>query len=61
MHNIYKPVYFSSRAQILINPNDFLPSLGLSRQQLLNGIGVWLSESSGWTISSIDGGCACIM
>ena len=53
-HNIYKPAYFSSRAQIVINPNDVLPSLGISQQQLLNGISVWLSEGSGWTIRSID-------
>ena len=53
-HNIYKPAYFNSRAQIVINPNDVLPSLEISQQQLLNGIGVWLSEGSGWTISSID-------
>ena len=26
----------------------------LLQQQILNGIGVWLSEGSGWTISSID-------
>ena len=52
--NIYKPACFNSRAQIVSNPNDFLPSLGLSQQQILNGIGVWLSEGSGWTISSID-------
>lgn len=52
--NIYKPAYFNSRAQIVINSNDFLPSLGLSQQQLLNGIGVWLSDGSGWTITSID-------
>ena len=25
--NIYKPAYFNSRAQIVINPNDFLSSL----------------------------------
>ena len=51
--NIYKPAYFNSRAQIVLTPNDFLPSLGVSQQQLLNGIGVWLSEGSGWTIRSI--------
>ena len=45
--NIYKPPYFNSRAQIVINPNDFIASLQLSQQQLLNGIGVWLSEGSG--------------
>ena len=52
--NIYKPAYFNSRAQIIINPNDFIPSLQLSRQQILNGIAVWLSEGSGWTIRSLD-------
>ena len=50
----HKPAYFNSREQIVLIPNDFLPSLGVSQQQLLNGIGVWLSEGSGWTISSID-------
>ena len=52
--NIYKPAYFNSRAQIVINPNDFIPSLQLSQQQILNGIAVWLSEGSGWTIRSLD-------
>ena len=45
--NIYKPAYFNSQSQIVINPNDFLPSMQLSQQQILNGIGVWLSEGSG--------------
>ena len=27
--NIYKPAYFNSRAQIVINPNDFIHSLQL--------------------------------
>ena len=53
-HNIYTPAYFNSQAQIVVNHNDFLPSLGVSQQQSLNGIGAWLSEGSGWTISSID-------
>ena len=52
--NIYKPAYFISREQIIINPNDFMPSLQLSQQQILNGIAFWLSEESGWTISSLD-------
>ena len=49
--NIY---YFNGRAQIVLNPNDFLPSLQLSQQQLLTGIAVCLTEGSGWVISSID-------
>ena len=52
--NIYKSAYFNSTAQIVLNPNDFLPSLQLSQQQLLTGLAVWLSEGSGWVISSID-------
>ena len=52
--NIYKPAYFHSRAQIVINQNDFMSSLQLSQQKLLNGIAVWLSEGSGWVINSID-------
>ena len=50
----HKSAYFNSRAQIIINTNDFLPSLRLSQQQLLNGIGVRLFEGSGWAISSIN-------
>lgn len=49
-----EPLYINGRAQIVINPNDFLPSLELSQQKILNGIGVWLSEGSGWTISTIN-------
>ena len=45
-NNMYRPAYVNGRAQIVINPNDFLPSLQLSQQQILNGIGVWLSEGS---------------
>jgi len=52
--NIYKPAYFNSRAQIVSNPNNFIPSFQLSQRQLLNGIAVWLSEGSGWVINCID-------
>lgn len=36
--NIYKPAYFNSRTQIVINPNDFRPDLQASQQQLMNSI-----------------------
>ena len=52
--DIDKTACFNSRAQIIFNSDDFLPSLQLSQQQLLNGVGIWLSERIGWTISSID-------
>ena len=53
-NDIFKPAYFNSRTQIVINPNDFISSLQLLQQQILNGIAVWLSEGSGWVINSID-------
>ena len=53
-NDISKPVYFNSRAQIVINPNDFISSLQLLQQQILNGIALWLSEGRGWVINSID-------
>ena len=49
-----KTAYPNSRARIIINTDDFMHSLQLSQQQLLNGIAVWLSEGSGWIIVSID-------
>ena len=49
--NIYMPAYFNSRAQIIINPNDFSQ---VYSYRILNGIAVWLSEGSEWTISSLD-------
>ena len=52
--NIDKQAYFDSRAQIVINPNNFIPNLQLYQQQLLNGIAVLLSEGSGWTIKSTN-------
>ena len=52
--NIYKPACFNSRVLIVFNPNDFLSSPQLTHQQIFHGIGVWLSEGSGWTVSSID-------
>ena len=51
---IYKSAYFNSQAQIVMNPNDISSSLELAQQQIMNQIGAWLSEGSGWTISSID-------
>ena len=51
---IYKCAYFNSQAQIVMNPNDFLSSLEFAQQHIMNKIGVWLSEGSGWTICSID-------
>ena len=37
----------------MINSNDFMETLQISQQQILNTIAIWVSEGSGWTISSI--------
>lgn len=44
-NNIYKPAYFNSWAQIVINPNDFFTKLTIITVANIesNGIGVWLS------------------
>ena len=51
---IYKSAYFNRREQIVMNPNDISSSLELAQKQIMSQIGAWLSEGSGWTISSID-------
>ena len=52
---IYKTAYFNSKAQIIINEQEIAESLQISKQQILNCVAVWISESSGWVVQSIDG------
>ena len=51
---IYKTGYFNSKAKIIINENEIHEELQTSKQQILNGIGVWISEGSGWTIKTVN-------
>ena len=51
---IYKTAYFNSKPQTIINNEEILGSLQLSKQQILNFVNQWISEGSGWTIQSID-------
>lgn len=53
--NEYRPIYFISKPKTIISSEDFMSNLRLTQPQSLNGIGVWISEGSSWTISSIDG------
>lgn len=53
--NIYKKDYLNSWQHIVLNSNNFIPSLELSQREIINRVGNWLSESSGWTIERIDG------
>ena len=51
---IFKTAYFNSKAKTIINENEINESIQTSNQEILNGIAVWLSEGSGWTVESID-------
>ena len=51
---IFKTAYFNSKAKTIINGNEMNKSIQTSNQEMLNGIAVWLSEGSGWTVESID-------
>ena len=53
--NEYRPIYFNSKPKTSINSEGFMSNLRLTQLQSLNSIGVWISEGSSWTISSIDG------
>ena len=54
---IFKTVYFNSKAKTIINQNEIIEHIQTSNQEILNGIAVWLSEDSGWTVESINDQC----
>ena len=51
---IFKTAFFNSKAQTIINNEEIFGSLQLSKQQILNFVAVWISESSGWIVKSVD-------
>ena len=51
---IYKKTFFNGKAKTSTKPNDIEPELNMSRQEILNVIEEWVSESSGWAINHID-------
>ena len=57
---IYKPAYFNSKPQTIINNTEIYGSLQLSEQQILNLVAQWISEGSGWTVESVDNQCGFI-
>ena len=54
MITTFKTAYFNSKAKTLINKGEVNESLHISNQEILNGISVWLSEGSGWSVESVD-------
>ena len=51
---VEKSAYFNSKVQTIINNTEINEALKMSKQNLLNQISQWISESSGWTIQSVD-------
>ena len=50
----YKTAYLNSKVKIIINKNDIYENIQISKQEISNGIAVWLSEGSGWTVETVD-------
>ena len=51
---IYKSAFFNSKPQTIINNLSISEALQLTKQQILNFIVRWISEGSGWAITSVD-------
>ena len=51
---ITKTAYFNSSNHVVLNEADLRDALKVSNEQIMNKIGVWISEGSGWTITSVD-------
>lgn len=51
---IIKTAYFNSKPHIITGKTNIYKTLELISQQVLNMIGQWLSEGSGWVIQSVD-------
>ena len=49
-----KTAFFNSKTKTLINAMEINDVLLSSREEIVKAIGQWLSEGSGWTISSVD-------
>ena len=52
--SIYKTKFFNGKAKIVTKVDDIEPELNMSRQEIMNAIDKWVSESSGWVIDSIN-------
>ena len=51
---VFKIAYFNSKVKTIINESEVNESIQTSNQEILNGISVWLSEGSGWTVESVN-------
>ena len=52
--SIYKTAFFNGKAETITKFDDIKLELNMSRQEILNMIDKWVSNSSGWVIDRID-------
>ena len=50
----FKSAYFNSNTLTITNENELNEELQKSQQQIINKIGQWISEGSGWIIDIIN-------
>ena len=50
----YKTAYFSCRTKTLTNHGDIPEAVVMSQVQILQRIGKWISEGSGWTVDKVN-------
>ena len=55
--SIYKTAFFNGKAKIVTKVDDIEHELNMSRQEILNTIGKWVSEGLVWVIDRIDSHC----
>ena len=46
--------YFNSKNQVILNEIDLQNALNVSIEQIMNKIGIWVSEGSGWVITAVN-------
>ena len=51
---IYKAAYFQSYTAVLIQESELNDTLKQDFDEIINKIGNWISEGSGWRIESVD-------
>ena len=49
----FKNAYFNSKTSTITNSDQIIDALDQASEDIKNGVAVWLSEGSGWTIEAI--------
>ena len=51
----FKNAYFNSKTFTITNSDQIIDALDRASEEIKNGVAVWLSEGSGWTMEVILG------